>query len=57
VSFRGAGTTPTLAYRRAADAFRSGDLGAVERLIAPEVAWHVPGEHQRRERFEGAMHF
>jgi len=34
-----------LAYRRAADAFRAGDLGAIEALIAPDVVWHVPGEH------------
>ena len=34
-----------LAYRRTADAFRSGDRTAVERLIAPDVVWHVPGEH------------
>ena len=34
-----------LAYRRTADAFRSGDLDRVESVIAPEVVWHVPGEH------------
>jgi len=33
-------------YRRTADAFRAGDLDQVEALIAPEVVWHVPGEHQ-----------
>ena len=31
-----------LAYRRTADAFRAGDR---ESLVAPEVVWHVPGEH------------
>lgn len=35
-----------LAYRRAADAFRCGDFDALKSLIAPEVVWHVPGDHQ-----------
>ncbi|HET7378760.1 MAG TPA: nuclear transport factor 2 family protein [Gaiellales bacterium] len=35
-----------LAYRRTADAFRAGDFGALEGLIAPDVVWHVPGEHR-----------
>ena len=34
-----------IAYRRTADAFRTGDLDLVRTLIAPEVVWHVPGEH------------
>jgi ketosteroid isomerase-like protein len=34
-----------LAYRRTADAFRSDDRELLESLIAPEVVWHVPGEH------------
>jgi ketosteroid isomerase-like protein len=34
-----------LAYRRTADAFRAGELDVVESLIAPEVVWHVPGDH------------
>ena len=42
-----------LAYRRAADAFRSGDLDAVESLIAPEVVWHVPGEHRMAGTIRG----
>lgn len=42
-----------LAYRRAADAFRSGDLDAVESLIAPEVVWHVPGEHRMSGTIRG----
>ena len=35
-----------LAYRRTADAFRAGDFGQLEQLIAPDVVWHVPGEHR-----------
>jgi ketosteroid isomerase-like protein len=35
------------AYRKAADAFRVGDLGAIEALIDESVAWHVPGKHRR----------
>jgi uncharacterized protein len=34
-----------LAYRRTADAFRAGDLDAVRTLVAPDVIWHVPGDH------------
>jgi uncharacterized protein len=34
-----------VAYRRTAEAFRSGDLDVVESLIAPDVVWHVPGDH------------
>ena len=34
-----------IAYRRTADAFRAGDLDVVESLVAPEVVWHVPGDH------------
>jgi ketosteroid isomerase-like protein len=35
------------AYREAADAFRAGDLRAVEAVIDPDVVWHVPGKHRR----------
>ena len=35
------------AYRRAADAFRAGDLDAIADLVADEVVWHVPGQHRR----------
>jgi uncharacterized protein len=42
-----------VAYRRTADAFRVGDLELVKSLIAPEVVWHLPGEHERAGRIEG----
>ncbi len=35
------------AYRRAADAFRAGDLATIESLVDEHVVWHVPGHHQR----------
>jgi hypothetical protein len=34
-----------LAYRRTAEAFRADDRETLDRLIAPEVVWHVPGRH------------
>jgi uncharacterized protein len=34
------------AYRRAAAAFRAGDLATVEQLIDADVVWHVPGRHR-----------
>lgn len=34
------------AYRQAAEAFRSGDHAAIEGLIAADVVWHVPGDHE-----------
>jgi ketosteroid isomerase-like protein len=33
------------AYRRTADAFRSGDGAELASLIAEDVVWHVPGSH------------
>jgi ketosteroid isomerase-like protein len=33
------------AYRRTADAFRSGDRSALASLVADDVVWHVPGTH------------
>jgi ketosteroid isomerase-like protein len=33
------------AYRRTADAFRSGDERLLAELIADDVVWHVPGAH------------
>jgi ketosteroid isomerase-like protein len=34
-----------VAYRRTADAFRSGDQLLLTTLIDPDVVWHVPGTH------------
>ena len=35
------------AYRRAADAFRAGDLATIAELVAGDVIWHVPGRNRR----------
>ncbi len=43
----------SIAYRRTADAFRAGDLDLVKTLIAPEVVWHVPGDHQMAGTIDG----
>ena len=42
-----------IAYRRTADAFRAGDLDLVGSLVAPEVVWHVPGEHDMAGTIDG----
>jgi len=42
-----------IAYRRTADAFRAGDVDVVESLVAPEVVWHVPGDHPMAGTIEG----
>jgi hypothetical protein len=42
-----------MAYRRAADAFRAGDLAAIESLVDPDVVWHVPGEHSLARDYRG----
>jgi uncharacterized protein len=42
-----------LAYRRTADAFRAWDRGLLEALIAPDVVWHVPGEHRMAGQIQG----
>ena len=34
------------AYRRAAEAFRAGDLEAIEELIDEDVVWHIPGTNR-----------
>ena len=41
------------AYRRAADAFRSGDLATIATLVDDDVVWHVPGDHRRAGDIEG----
>jgi ketosteroid isomerase-like protein len=42
-----------IAYRRTADAFRAGDLDLVKSLIAPEVVWHLPGDHRMAGTIDG----
>jgi ketosteroid isomerase-like protein len=42
-----------VAYRRAADAFRAGDLTALQELIDEDVVWHVPGNHPRAGDIHG----
>lgn len=42
-----------IAYRRTAEAFRAGDLDLVKTLIAPDVVWHVPGEHDMAGKIGG----
>ena len=47
-----------IAYRRTAEAFRTGDLGLLESLIASDVVLHVPPATIRwRERSKGAQHY
>ena len=41
------------AYRRAADAFRAGDLATIELLVDEDVVWHVPGRHPRAGDIHG----
>lgn len=41
------------AYRRAADAFRAGDLAAIAELVDAEVVWHVPGRNRRAGEIRG----
>ena len=42
-----------IVYRRTAEAFRAGDLDLVKTMIAPEVLWHVPGEHAMAGTIDG----
>ena len=42
-----------IAYRRTADAFRAGDFALLKTLIAPDVVWHVPGEHGMAGTIDG----
>jgi hypothetical protein len=41
------------AYRAAAEAFRAGDLPAIEALVAEDVVWHIPGDNQMAGDIEG----
>ena len=41
------------AYRRTVDAFRAMDFVAVRSLIADDVVWHVPGDHQMAGEIRG----
>ena len=45
-----------LAYRRTADAFRSGDQLGLAALIAVDVVWHVPGTHPMAGDVQGRDH-
>ena len=40
-------------YRRAADAFRAGDLDALATTIHEDVIWHLPGTTWMARDFEG----
>jgi ketosteroid isomerase-like protein len=42
-----------IAYRRTADAFRSGDQAELASLIAIDVVWHVPGAHSMAGEIRG----
>jgi ketosteroid isomerase-like protein len=42
-----------IAYRRTADAFRSGDQTELASLIASDVVWHVPGAHSMAGEIRG----
>ena len=58
VGTAGAGTVSgehpnATAYRKAADAFRAGDLRAVEAVVDEDVVWHVPGKHRRAGDIRG----
>jgi ketosteroid isomerase-like protein len=41
------------AYRKTADAFRVGDLRAIEHLVDEDIVWHVPGKHRRAGDIRG----
>ena len=42
-----------VAYRRTADAFRAGDVGALRALFDPDVVWHIPGDNLRAGEVRG----
>lgn len=41
------------AYRKAADAFRAGDMEALAGVIDEDVVWHVPGSHPMAGEIRG----
>ena len=43
----------SVTYRRAADAFRAGDLDALATTIHEDVIWHLPGTTWMARDFEG----
>lgn len=47
------GHPDAITYRRAADAFRSGDLAELATTIDDNVAWHLPGTSWMARDFEG----
>jgi ketosteroid isomerase-like protein len=44
-SSSGAEHPNVVAYRKAAEAFRAGDIQGIETLVVADVVWHVPGTH------------
>jgi ketosteroid isomerase-like protein len=42
-----------VAYRRTADAFRAGDLAALQALFDADVVWHIPGDNFRAGEVRG----
>jgi ketosteroid isomerase-like protein len=42
-----------VSYRRAADAFRGGDLDTLATTIHEDVIWHLPGTSRMARDFEG----
>jgi hypothetical protein len=42
-----------VAYRKAAEAFRAGNLQAIETLVAEDIVWHVPGDHPMAGDIQG----
>ena len=47
------GHPDAVTYRRAADAFRAGDLDELATTIGEDVVWHLPGTSWMARDFEG----